>query len=347
MYKKAKTKTDKGKIIVDLCKQLIVSSPTKTGFVKLDTKTGRWFFIGYEKSKDKVGHALRKATSRSKALKSKPQEQEQQQSKEVLGDAGQHRAGPPGTSREEDTQNAFRQELLSSSIPHSDSSDSGGPASRSKEVNLPSAASLPAQRTTQQRSNQNGSSVLHYVIGESPAEEPKQNYPKQSLQIEGSPVRRSMFDSPYKHDSARMSSVAVDENVAIPLPLSSAATTGTNDHTTESIAADRPQSQASGSFPPGPYPHPHYYYPPPGAYVYYPVPVHYGSPYPPPPPGSYPSYYPPCNSTNAPPDAVSVPRSTSDRAAARDGPPLRNSREYPALLPPSDENNHPALDRGC
>ncbi|CAJ1966047.1 unnamed protein product [Cylindrotheca closterium] len=61
VYKSAKTKSDKGKVIVDLCKQLIMASPTRTGFVKLDSKSGRWYFIGYEKSKDKIGHALRKA----------------------------------------------------------------------------------------------------------------------------------------------------------------------------------------------------------------------------------------------------------------------------------------------
>jgi hypothetical protein len=30
--------------------------------VRLNTKTGRWFFIGNDKAKDKVGHALRKAS---------------------------------------------------------------------------------------------------------------------------------------------------------------------------------------------------------------------------------------------------------------------------------------------
>ena len=62
IYKKAKTKGEKGKIIIEMTKKLILASPSKTGFVKLDPKTGRWYFIGYEKSKDKVGHAIRKAT---------------------------------------------------------------------------------------------------------------------------------------------------------------------------------------------------------------------------------------------------------------------------------------------
>lgn len=74
IYKRAKTKGEKGKIIVSITKKLILASPSKTGFVKLDTATGRWTFIGYEKSKDKVGHAIRKATQ----FHSKKEQQQQE-----------------------------------------------------------------------------------------------------------------------------------------------------------------------------------------------------------------------------------------------------------------------------
>eukprot|EP00980_Cylindrotheca_fusiformis_P023902 scaffold11153_cov85-Cylindrotheca_fusiformis.AAC.4 len=41
-------------------------SPTRTGFVRQDKESGRWFFIGIEKAKDKIGHALRKACQKQK-----------------------------------------------------------------------------------------------------------------------------------------------------------------------------------------------------------------------------------------------------------------------------------------
>jgi hypothetical protein len=284
LYKKAKTKTDKGKIIVDLCEQLIISSPSKTGFVKLDPKGGQWFFIGYEKSKDKVGHALRKATarSRSKSMKSKLEQQPQ-----VVVHSSSD------SSQGEEIQRAV------SSLPTGDDSMENNPddlpvSRRSAGVELPSAASLP-KRKTQHSTEKAPSHALHYVFGGSPAE-PKKSYPEQLLQLEGSPVRRSMFDSPLKTHS-RYAMGAANEAVTIPLPMS---TTTTSAELQETAIADmgpteqpetveqtrHPSQPQAPSFPPPHYPH--YYYPPPTGYVYYPVHMHYAQPYAP-----LPYYYPP------------------------------------------------------
>jgi hypothetical protein len=40
----------------------MASSPSRSGFIRQDKETGRWTFIGFEKAKDKVGHALRQAS---------------------------------------------------------------------------------------------------------------------------------------------------------------------------------------------------------------------------------------------------------------------------------------------
>jgi hypothetical protein len=61
-YTAVKSKQEKGQVIVDIVKRLQRESPSGTGFVKLDPKLGKWLFIGVEKAKDKVGHALRKYT---------------------------------------------------------------------------------------------------------------------------------------------------------------------------------------------------------------------------------------------------------------------------------------------
>jgi hypothetical protein len=61
-YIAANTKTDKGHVIIDIVEKIRRDSPTGVGLVRQNPKTERWFFIGVEKAKDKVGHALRKAS---------------------------------------------------------------------------------------------------------------------------------------------------------------------------------------------------------------------------------------------------------------------------------------------
>lgn len=82
-YTSAKTKSGKGQVIVDIVEQLQKDSPTGVGFVKPIPKNGKWAYIGIERAKDKVGHALRKAA------KEKDQKQE-------LG--GKKRKQPPHPS---------------------------------------------------------------------------------------------------------------------------------------------------------------------------------------------------------------------------------------------------------
>jgi hypothetical protein len=64
LYKTSTTKEQKGVIITEIVQTVITTSPTNSGFVKQDKESGRWFFIGMEKAKDKIGHALRKASQR-------------------------------------------------------------------------------------------------------------------------------------------------------------------------------------------------------------------------------------------------------------------------------------------
>lgn len=59
---KATTKTEKGHVIIDIVDRIRRDSPSGIGLVRQNKKTGRWFYIGLEKAKDKIGHALRKAS---------------------------------------------------------------------------------------------------------------------------------------------------------------------------------------------------------------------------------------------------------------------------------------------
>lgn len=61
-YMKASTKTEKGHVIIDIVERIRRDSPTGVGLVRQNKKTGRWFYIGLEKAKDKISHALRKAS---------------------------------------------------------------------------------------------------------------------------------------------------------------------------------------------------------------------------------------------------------------------------------------------
>jgi len=67
-YLAATSKPEKGEVIDEIIADIQGKSPTGTGFVKLNKTSGRWRFIGREKAKDKVGHALRKALLSEKNL---------------------------------------------------------------------------------------------------------------------------------------------------------------------------------------------------------------------------------------------------------------------------------------
>eukprot|EP00531_Pseudo-nitzschia_arenysensis_P014246 CAMPEP_0116128404 /NCGR_PEP_ID=MMETSP0329-20121206/7343_1 /TAXON_ID=697910 /ORGANISM="Pseudo-nitzschia arenysensis, Strain B593" /LENGTH=644 /DNA_ID=CAMNT_0003622543 /DNA_START=302 /DNA_END=2236 /DNA_ORIENTATION=- len=61
-YMAARTKHDKGTIIVDILEAIRRESPTGVGLVRQNPETGRWSYIGNDKAKDKIGHALRKSS---------------------------------------------------------------------------------------------------------------------------------------------------------------------------------------------------------------------------------------------------------------------------------------------
>ena len=58
----AQSKTEKGQVIAAIIARIRHESPTRTGLVRQSSKTLRWSYIGLEKAKDKIGHALRKAS---------------------------------------------------------------------------------------------------------------------------------------------------------------------------------------------------------------------------------------------------------------------------------------------
>lgn len=58
----ARSKTDKGQVISAIIAKLRRESPSGAGLVRQCPKTKRWCYIGLEKAKDKIGHALRKAS---------------------------------------------------------------------------------------------------------------------------------------------------------------------------------------------------------------------------------------------------------------------------------------------
>ena len=60
LYVKSTTKLEKTQVIATVIDKVRNDSPGG-GFVKKDFYSGRWYEIGNEKARDKVGHAIRKA----------------------------------------------------------------------------------------------------------------------------------------------------------------------------------------------------------------------------------------------------------------------------------------------
>jgi len=61
-YMNAESKNEKGLVITSIIAQIRRESPTGTGFVRQSPQTLRWSYIGLDKAKDKIGHALRKGS---------------------------------------------------------------------------------------------------------------------------------------------------------------------------------------------------------------------------------------------------------------------------------------------
>lgn len=71
-YEAASSKLGKTKVIAAVVDKIRRDSPHGGGFVKQDSTRGRWFEIGDDKARDKVGHAIRKflpGVKKSSALK--------------------------------------------------------------------------------------------------------------------------------------------------------------------------------------------------------------------------------------------------------------------------------------
>jgi hypothetical protein len=98
-YLTADSKSKKGQIILDMIQQIQNDSPTGVGLVKMDQSTRRWSFIGQEKAKDKIGHALRKASQELQKEKKKnrktPKESASKKRKEASSSS--HPPPPPSS----------------------------------------------------------------------------------------------------------------------------------------------------------------------------------------------------------------------------------------------------------
>ncbi|CAJ1955217.1 unnamed protein product [Cylindrotheca closterium] len=97
-YMKASTKTEKGHVIIDIVDRIRKDSPTGVGLVRQNKNTGRWFYIGLEKAKDKIGHALRKASlekSRSQSKEKKTPRKHQYPSTDSLTTAASSTSPSP------------------------------------------------------------------------------------------------------------------------------------------------------------------------------------------------------------------------------------------------------------
>jgi len=67
-YVEAKTKVDKTQVIASVVQRIRRESPGG-GFVKRDFHSGRWYEIGDDKARDKVGHAIRRVIDEAKKKK--------------------------------------------------------------------------------------------------------------------------------------------------------------------------------------------------------------------------------------------------------------------------------------
>ena len=61
MYAAAKTKLEKGAIVMKIVQWIRDSCRDGGGFVRQDSETGQWFEIGDNLAREKVGHAIRDA----------------------------------------------------------------------------------------------------------------------------------------------------------------------------------------------------------------------------------------------------------------------------------------------
>ena len=109
-YNAARTKTEKGKVIVDIVEKLRRESPTGVGMVRLNQKTGRWSYIGTEKAKDKIGHALRKASQEQERLK-------QKKSRKRKKPPGQLSSAPPSRSDIHYSNDPYHDEMTAQGVP--------------------------------------------------------------------------------------------------------------------------------------------------------------------------------------------------------------------------------------
>lgn len=112
-YSQADSKISRGQIITDIVKEIQSMSPSGTGFLKLNPYTARWNFIGTDKAKDKVGHALRKALMNAEGGENDDSSSKQDE------EANQDRIGEDQRRRSNSDNNLSSEKSAGSSAPSS------------------------------------------------------------------------------------------------------------------------------------------------------------------------------------------------------------------------------------
>ena len=98
-YVAAKSKHEKGEIIVEILETIKAKSPSGLGLLRQNPDTKRWFYIGTDKAKDKIGHALRKASrDLSNGVKGSPIKQQKRRGSSSSSIAASHRPHHNGQS---------------------------------------------------------------------------------------------------------------------------------------------------------------------------------------------------------------------------------------------------------
>eukprot|EP00536_Pseudo-nitzschia_multiseries_P006907 jgi/Psemu1/16422/gm1.16422_g len=125
-YMAARTKHDKGLIIVDILDIIRRESPTGIGLVRQNSSNGRWSYIGNDKAKDKIGHALRKASRDHHKVQKRPSKSDAELSNKNGGDL-QHLDRRRRTSLSSGAMSSLRISSWPSSVVSTNSaSQSGG-----------------------------------------------------------------------------------------------------------------------------------------------------------------------------------------------------------------------------
>lgn len=243
-------------------------SPSGTGFLKLNPHSARWDFIGTDKAKDKVGHALRKAVMSAEA------------SSRAGGSDADKTDGRTCNSKAAAKQRSHSSSLLPSAIKKRKAPEPISILKSGRQARYRSGTSPSVSATRKELSSFSG---LYYSPANTPLIKSPTSDKDKSLGI--SPVGRDIFDDKrtrFPLPSTQSKKIVLSKMSSEPPPyFPHGYATPRGVQSSEGVTAD---TAVSSTYPPPP----HCTYYPPG-YYYYPG----YTALPPPPPGhSIPNFYP-------------------------------------------------------